>query len=148
MFDAFEVVERLHELLWYLADARSRPEAAPLHDEVDGLRDRVSAAARSPHDVDVTVLQSRCGALLDEVSGLVRAGGPSLRHADLAGRDLREEDLYAADLRGAVLIGADLRGVDLGPADLLGADLRDARVAGADLSQALFLTRLQVRAAR
>jgi hypothetical protein len=149
MFAAFEVVERLHELLWYLADALSRPAAASLHAEVEGLRDTIRRATTTPDATDVSLLQSRADPLLGEVSALVRAGtdGADLRGSDLAGRDLRADDLRGANLRGAMLIGADLRDTDLAEADLLGADLRATRVHGADLSTVLFLTQFQVNAA-
>ncbi|MCW2757691.1 MAG: pentapeptide repeat protein [Nocardioidaceae bacterium] len=147
---AFEVVERLHELLWYLTDAAERSLPRGLADEVAGLTERVLVARDAPAAADVPALQGRVGVLLEEVSAVVRRGlgGPDHRHADLAGRDLRDTDLFAADLRGAVLIGADLRDVDLGPADLLGADVRGTDLRGADLDQALFVTRLQIAAAR
>jgi uncharacterized protein YjbI with pentapeptide repeats len=51
-------------------------------------------------------------------------------------------------LSTAVLIGADLRGADLRDADLLGADLRGTDLSGADLTDALYLTRTQVGAAK
>ena len=149
MFAAFEVVERLHELLWYLDDVLARPGVGPLRDELTGLRVQVAQGAAHPDGVDVARLQARADPLLGEASGLVRgAGGAQLRGRDLAGRDLREDDLVAAGLRGALLLGADLRGQDLGDADLLGADLRGADVRGADLSTALFVTRMQVASAR
>ena len=150
MFAAFEVVERLHELLWYLADALSRPATAPLRDEVEGLRDTVERAAGGGADEgDVARLQARADVLLGEVSALVRRpAGPDLRGRDLAGEDLSERDLVAATLRGAVLIGADLRGVDLADTDVLGADVRGADARGADLRVALFLTQSQVNALR
>jgi uncharacterized protein YjbI with pentapeptide repeats len=68
--------------------------------------------------------------------------------ADLVGRDLRSICLCGADLRGDEVGAADLRRGDLAGVDLLGADLRDARLEGADLSNALFLTQLQIDAAR
>jgi len=150
MFGTFEVVERLHELLWYLADALDRPAAGPLRDELTGLREAVEAAADDPVDVDVVTFQLRADPLLGEVSALVRRGsdGPALRRTDLAGRDLRGDGLVAADLRGALLIGADLRGVDLTDADVLGADLRGCAVGGADLASTLFVTQFQVNATR
>jgi hypothetical protein len=152
MFADFEVVERLHELLWYLADALSRSLSRslprPLVAELEGLRDAVEAAAAAPGGVEVTTLQLRADPLLGEASAHVRRpAGASWRGRDLAGRDLRGDDLVASDLRGSVLIGADLRGADLSEADLLGADLRGADVRGADLAGALFLTRFQVAAA-
>ena len=149
MFATFEVVERLHELLWYLADVLERPASAPLRAELEGLRDAVDRAAAEPADVDVVRFQARADVLLGEASAVVRRpAGADLRGRDLAGRDLRALDLVAANLRGTQLIGADLRGVDLGDADVLGADLRGADVSGADLGSALFLTQFQVNAAR
>jgi hypothetical protein len=150
LFAAFEAVERLHELLWYLEDALDRPQARPLADELLGLRAAVLAAAEAPHAADVPALQGRADPLLGEVSGLVRrgSGGEDLRGRDLVGQDLRERELAGASLRGALLLGADLRGCDLDEADVLGADLRGADLRGADVSAALFLTVLQVRAAR
>jgi uncharacterized protein YjbI with pentapeptide repeats len=151
MFAVFEVVERLHELLWYLREAAARDlPTPPLAEEVDALRSHVEAAAEEPRGVDVQRLQLRADPILAEVSAHVRRGqdGAELRGADLVGRDLTERDLRAANLRGAVLIGADLRGRGLTDVDLLGADLRAADLRGADLREALFLTRLQVSAAR
>jgi uncharacterized protein YjbI with pentapeptide repeats len=150
MFAVFEVVERLHELLWYLRETIERDLPAPLAEEVDVLLASVEAAAAEPRDVDVQRLQLRADPLLGEVSTHVRRGqdGADLRGADLAGRDLTERDLRAANLRAAVLIGADLRGRELTDADLLGADMRAGDLRGADLRDALFLTRLQVSAAR
>ncbi len=148
MFATFEVVERLHELLWYAEDALSRRLPRALHDEVEGLRFAVERAAADPHEGEVVPLQLRADALLGEVSGVVRRGGRDLRRRDLVSHDLREEALADADLRGALLIGADLRGVDLAASDLLGSDLRAADARGADLSRVLFLTRMQVAAMR
>ena len=149
MFADFEVVERLHELAWYVLEAIERCPDPALVDEAEGLRDQVERAAAAPRDVDVLRLQLRADPLLGEVSEAVRRpAGDDLRGHDLAGQDLRDRDLTAASLRGAVLIGADLRGVDLADADLLGADLRGADLRGADLRGALFWTRLQLRAAR
>lgn len=68
--------------------------------------------------------------------------------ADLLGADLRRADLRGASLRGALLIGADLRGADLRSCECIGADLRDADLSGADLRGAVFLTQMQVNAAR
>jgi hypothetical protein len=153
LFADFEVVERLHELLWYLAEALvlvgTRRAAAGLRDEVEGLRDAVEQAASEVDEAAVTRLQARADVLLGEVSGLVRRpAGADLRGRDLVGQDLREHDLVAASLRGAVLIGADLRGVVLDGTDVLGADVRRADASGADLRGALFLTQSQVNALR
>jgi uncharacterized protein YjbI with pentapeptide repeats len=153
MFTLLPVVRQLHEMLWYLADAAEREAARPLRAAVERARADVRELVESPVDdlvrLDVGPHRARVGALLQQVSDLVRAEhvGPDRRGADLVGARMRGADLHGAGLRGARLIGADLRGADLRTADLLGTDLRAADLAGADLTGALFLTRSQLDAA-
>ncbi|SEO44629.1 pentapeptide repeat-containing protein [Trujillonella endophytica] len=151
-----DAMRGLSELLWYLAEALTRPAAAPLGAGLTALRDRVRGLRDAPPAelavLDVGRLRREAGALLRDVGERVRSElpGPRRDHAgaDLAGARLRRADLRAACLRGALLIGADLREADLRGADLLGADLRGADLRGADLRGVLFLTRPQVAAAR
>ncbi|MDA0564797.1 pentapeptide repeat-containing protein [Streptomonospora sp. S1-112] len=158
MFAAFPVVQRLHELLWYLTEALSLPEAESLHPQVRAELARIDGlAGGTPEElarVDLAAERAQVNPLLLRASELARADAPvrgkrrDRRGADLLGANLKGADLRGVDLRGALLIAADLRGADLRRADLIGADLRDAKVAGADFTGALFLTQPQVNAAK
>lgn len=162
MFSAFAVVRQLHEMLWYLIEAAERAITSELVEPVARLRGEIlEALDGNSSDIlatNVERIRSEVREALIAVSEEARGGyaagavgdmGDELHpSADLVGRDLRSTRLCGADLRGAYLIAADLRRSDLAGVDLLGADLRDARLEGADLSHALFLTRLQVDAAR
>ncbi|WP_169947078.1 pentapeptide repeat-containing protein [Microbispora sp. H11081] len=156
MFEVFPVMRHLHELLWYLDEALSLPAARPIHAELGGAFEETERlTAGTPDDllaVDVAAQREKVNALLLRTSELVRAsaGGrsPDRRGADLIGASLRKADLRGANLRGAYLIGADLRGADLRAADLIGADLRGADLRGADLTGSVFLTQVQVNAAK
>ncbi|WP_116248317.1 pentapeptide repeat-containing protein [Nocardiopsis sp. FIRDI 009] len=156
VFDVFGVMRQLHELLWYLTEALTRPEARSLHEELRRVRDDVDRLSRGTAedivDLDVAAMRGEVGDLLSRTSALVRGGVPGRtedhRGADLVGAGLRDADLAGATLRGAWLIAADLRRADLRRADLLGADLRDADLRGADLTGAVFLTQPQANAAR
>ncbi|MFI6504057.1 pentapeptide repeat-containing protein [Nonomuraea typhae] len=156
MFAVFPVVRQLHELLWYMTEALSRPAAEPVHEELRKLLERTEALTREGPQallaLDVAELRDEVNVLLLRTSELVRAGAGrkqrDRRNADLMGAKLKGADLRGANLRGAYLIGADLRGADLGRADLIGADLRGADVRGARLATSLFLTQFQVNAAR
>ena len=112
MFAAFGTLRAVHEMRWYLADARTRDLAADLAVEGGGAADRLAALSAAEADtltaLDVTDERRRTGELLDRVSATVRAGrsGRALRGADLLGRDLRGEALRGADLRGADLTDA------------------------------------------
>jgi uncharacterized protein YjbI with pentapeptide repeats len=149
MFTVFPIVRQLHELLWYLSEARTlRPSDALRAASTETTR----LAEGSPDELaalDVGAHRESVNVLLRQTSSAVRAGagGAELRGADLMGRDLSGRDLRGANLRGAYLIGADLCGADLRLADLIGADLRGADLAGADLSTAIFLTQSQLDAA-
>ena len=154
MYAAFAAVRQLHEMLWYLVDALTRPAARGLHADLQEQRERIERLTRGTPDalleVDVGGVREHVNALLLRTSALVRRGTPAqdLRGRDLIGARLGGANLRGADLRGAYLIGADLAGADLRLADLIGADLRGADVAGADLGDSIFLTQAQANAAR
>jgi hypothetical protein len=171
MFATFPVVRRLHELLRYLDEAitispdgvsardltrrfehvRALSDADPdtilavdVDAEYDAARPLLLAASRSARAVSRHHDHgSRAGSDERRIGRLRIAPG-----ADLLGADLRRADLRGASLRGALLIGADLRGADLRSCECIGADLRDADLTGADLRGAVFLTQMQVNAAR
>lgn len=156
MFEVFPVMRHLHELLWYLTQARSLPQAAPIHaDLAQALTEIEELTGRDPSallELHVDTHRQAVNALLLRASELVRAPLRSKkkerRGADLIGANLRGADLRGANLRGAYLIGADLRGADLRLADVIGADLRDADIRGANLTDSIFLIQSQLDAAK
>ena len=155
MFSVFTVMRQLHELLWYLAEARALPAAGLVHDQLDQALDEVGRLTGSEADaligLDMGTLRGDVSRLLRQASELARGPGrpeTELAGADLIGKDLGRADLRAACLRNARLIGASLQGADLRTADVLGADFRGADLSGADLSTSVFLIQSQVDAAR
>jgi uncharacterized protein YjbI with pentapeptide repeats len=156
MFDAFMITRQLHELLWYLAQARALDPARSLHARITAAYEQVERITLSALDtllaVDVPSHREDVNELLLKASKLTRATvkGKKRDHrgADLIGAKLKGAVLSGANLRGAYLIAADLRQADLRLADVIGADFRDTDLRGADLTDALFLTQSQVNAAR
>jgi uncharacterized protein YjbI with pentapeptide repeats len=156
MFAAFSVMRQLHELLWYISEARKLRPADPLPAELDKALSETERLTRSGPDelvaLDVDAHRQRVNAVLLGVSEQVReravAASPAreqaaasrtskeLRRADLRRADLRRADLRRADLRRADLRGTDLTSADLAGADLTGSSLRGALLIGADLRQA------------
>ena len=162
MLSAYETVRQLHELLWYVADALSRPPAAPVHAALADARRAIEAAiAGGPSSIEATdpaAHRATVAPLLRRASALTRtavppaAGRPGMdgrrpdraspahqrpnRDAtgrDLAGRDLAGGDLAGRDLSGRDLAGRYLAGRDLAGCDLSRADLSTASLIGADL---------------
>ncbi|MDR0268115.1 pentapeptide repeat-containing protein [Paenibacillus sp.] len=164
MFDVFPIMWQLHELLWYLTEARSKEAAHPIHDDLQSvIEETTSLTLQNPESllkVDMSTYRAGVNVLLLRASELIREEGrlqnkgalgckkiPD-RGADLIGAKLKGADLRYQSLRGAYLIAADLREADLRTADLIGADLRDADLRGANLMESLFLTQAQINAAK
>lgn len=164
MYNVFPIMHQLHEMLWYLREALASEAARAIHREIGLMLDETERLANLSDDallkLDVTAHRSRVNALLLQTSELVwtdvcrnhkgfsKKKRMNHRGADLMGAKLRGADLRGANLRGAYLIAADLRRADLRSADLIGADLRDADLRGADLRDSIFLTQVQINAAR
>ncbi len=160
-FAMFDVVRKLHELAWHLADILDCPAAVAFHAAARNLAAQTHRLAGLPADevarVDVDAQRTRIAPVLFAAADAVRAearrrwrlpGKRDRTRADLAGARLRGADLRGTQFLGALLLGADLRAADLRGATLLGADLRGADLRGADLRDTLFLTSPQVAAAR
>ncbi|MFK0040934.1 pentapeptide repeat-containing protein [Paenarthrobacter sp. NPDC090517] len=168
MFAVFKVVRQLHEMLWYLDEARQRTFDPDLAFTAERLSDCITTAAQGDASTvlatDVEAMHGEVRTLLMEVSEELRAsygaedkptfdagrqpGADAMPgSADLMGANLANQKLCGSDFRGAYLIGANLRKSDLTAVDLLGADLRGSQLHGADLSRALYLTQPQINAA-
>ncbi|WP_420368623.1 pentapeptide repeat-containing protein [Curtobacterium sp. L1-20] len=161
MFAAFPIVRRLHDLLRYLDEAVALVQGVDRADEqrwLDAFERVRLLSDGTPEELaalDVDAEYDRGRPLLVEASEAIRAdapvGAPDRRlvpGADLVGADLRGADLRGRTLRGSLAIAADLRGAVLDRCDMLGVDLRDADLRGADLRGAVYLTQMQVNAAR
>jgi uncharacterized protein YjbI with pentapeptide repeats len=156
MFEVFQIVRDLHELLWYLTEALTLQPARSLYSELRLALKEMERLTRNGPDMlvelDVAAHRQEVNALLLRASELVRAEvrqkKKELRGADLSGARLKGADLRGANLRGAYLIGADLRGADLSLADLIGVDFRDADLRGANLTESIFLIQSQLDAAK
>lgn len=162
MFKVFMVMQRLHELLWYLTEALKLMTAHQNYEKLTELlietEELTHLSPNSLIELDLESHRNKVNPLLIETSQLIGSRftrRTNLRSKkilgggqDLIGADLRKTDLRGESLRGAYLIAANLRDVDLSGTDLIGADLRDADLRGANLSNSIFLTQAQVNSAK
>jgi hypothetical protein len=153
MLAVFDVMRRLKELLWHLADAASAVVDGPLYDEVREMRVTLEELTWRDADelehLDVFALRDQAMETLRRASQARREqvadpSGLELATADLSGADLAGTNLRGADLRYTRLSNALLTDADLFAADLFGADMRDTDVRGARLAGSLFLTPMQL----
>lgn len=163
MFETFQIMRQLHELLWYLTETLTLRATSQIHGPIKSMLDKTEQLTYLSVDVlpkfDLARHRKEVDTLLQKTSEYVRAEvqrGPKIlsrprkrlgKRWDLIGADLRSVDLRGENLRGAYVMAADLRGADLNGTDLIGADLRDADLRGANLSTSLFLTQAQINSA-
>lgn len=164
IFDVFPVMIQLHEMLSYLAEAVTLKATRPIHKELHlALEETKKLSDLNPDallELNVPSHRAHVNMLLIQTSELVwqdlqrqykntkNEKRIDKQRANLFGKKLRNANLRGANLRGAYLIAADLQNADLRGADLIGADLRDANLSGADFTGSIFLTQVQVNAAK
>lgn len=161
MFDAFPVMQQLHEMLYYLNEARMREEVVSIHPQLSDMYEKTEKltllSGKQLLQIDIPLHRHEVNQWLTEASRLVRQSSPPAKKTcqkpkkkkqglDLLGANLQRADLRGESLRGAWLMAANLQGADLRCADVIGADFRDANISGADLTSTLFLTQAQVNA--
>jgi len=153
IFHVFLKVFQLHQLLWYLTEAYEIAPGARIRGEIAELilqnETMTSWTSDKIAAYDIDDYRARSARALKKTTGLL-AVSPEGRSRDrnFAGRSFNGGNLEGRDFSMSILIGADLEGCRLRGANFLGADLRDANIKNADLSGALFLTQMQINAAR
>ncbi|MDN4525998.1 pentapeptide repeat-containing protein [Fictibacillus fluitans] len=154
MFDVFPVMQQLHEMLYYLKEARNREETQSIKTELQDCYETIESLTNMKPEalllLDVQAHRSQVNGLLLRTSELVRKeqNRAKKKSTSFLGAKLRKADLKGSDFRGALLIAADLREADLRRCDWIGADIRDADLSGADVRGSIFLTQIQVNAAK
>ncbi|OIU66331.1 pentapeptide repeat-containing protein [Rossellomorea aquimaris] len=164
MFQLFPIMEQIHEMIAYTAEALSydipADLSAELQEKLEELQNLTELDAEDLLSLDLVVYRFTLNELLTAASDCIRkkvmGGLPRSKNiteydyarADWMGRKATGKDLRAVDFRGALLIAADLRNTDLRAVNFIGADLRDADFSGADLSTSMFLTQMQMNSAK
>ncbi|WP_096271235.1 pentapeptide repeat-containing protein [Paucisalibacillus globulus] len=163
MFRVFPVMEQIHEMIAYTAEALGYDIPDKLSDRLNeqliDLQNLTKLDADNLLALDLVMIRYPLNNLLAETSDYIRGNlitklpdkkSKNYNHerADWIGKKLKGKDLRGVTLRGAYLIAADLRNSDLRGVDFIGADLRDADLRGANLSTGMFLTQMQINAAK
>ena len=153
MFNVFNIVRQLHEIIWFLysildtIDEELTFEGLQLINEIKII---TNSSANEIEKANLKLLRQRAKKLMLKAFFIQREEnkikGEDYKNKDFAGKDLRKIKLIGADLESACLIGANLSGNHLGYANLLACDMRGTNIKGADLSSSMFITQHQVNA--
>lgn len=155
MYAVFLKVFRLHQMLWYLAQAAGISCARPLRDEIGALisenerftregAERLAELEIEPHHRQVSQILQKTGKLVRAAWGTPER----TKRKNYPGKNFKGARLDGRDFSMSLLIASSLQGCSLRGTNFLGADLRDADVREADFSESVFLTQGQLNAAR
>lgn len=160
MFESFQIMRQLHEMIQYVAEVIQRNETISIHDKLsDTLLNLIKTTNLSSDKLiklNLENLHNEVDILLTEASKLILGNSTLLpknvrklgRSVDLIGKDLSKIELRNTNLRSAVMIASNLQGIDFGSSNFLGTDIRDALIQDTDLSKCLFLTQAQINSAK
>lgn len=164
MFQVFPIMEQIHEMIAYAAEALSYELPQDLSEKLNVQLKELQSLTKRDADhllsLDIVMYRFPLNGLLSETSKYIRerltstlsnpkkAKDCNHERADWIGKNLSGQDLKAVNLRGAYLIAADMSKADLRGVDFIGADLRDADLREADLSTSMFLTQMQMNSAK
>ena len=164
MFQVFPIMEQIHEMIAYAAEALSYELPPALSEKLNMQLNELQSLTKRDADqllsLDIVMYRFPLNELLSETSNYIRgkliqkissikkAKDYNHERADWIGKKLSGQNLQAVNLRGAYLIAADMRNADLRAVDFIGADLRDADLRGANLSTSMFLTQMQINSAK
>lgn len=163
MFQVFPIMEQIHEMIAYAAEAMSYdiPNALfeKLSEQLKELQKLPELNADELLELDLIMHRSSLNELLTAASDYIREKTIAQlfnkqkdkkfnqTRVDWIGKKLKGEDLRGTDFRGAYLIAADMRNADLRAVSFIGADLRDADLSGANLSTSMYVTQMQMNSA-
>jgi uncharacterized protein YjbI with pentapeptide repeats len=155
IFDVFLIVFQLHQILYFLVEAKTILPAKELWNDIIFLIDEGRTICSStPQDIlsyEIDGYKNRVNDCLKIVSRLIKQNYPDNKKEkknDFIGRSFKGKDFNGTDFTMTLLIAANFEACSFHGANFLGADTRDTNFCNADLQEAVFLTQGQINAAR
>lgn len=155
IFDIFLIVFQLHQILYYLAEAKTLIPARELWKDINSLIEENRAICNaSPQDIlttDIDGYRNRANECLKKVSSLIKSNSNHDKKEaknNFLGKSFKGKSFNGADFTMTLLIAANFESCSFNGANFLGADTRDTDFSYADLSDAVFVTQGQVNSAR
>lgn len=151
IFDCFNKIKYLHEMIWYLLEAYELSEEHYLKKNIENEINYIIALCNYDKfdllTIDIELIRNDVNILLRQISDIVfkKHGSKNiLSGRECIGKNFNNTELRGADCRGSLLIAADLSNKDLSYTNFQAADMRDANISNSDLSKSLFLTQSQI----
>ena len=156
IFNSYLTIMQIHQTLWYLTSASALRLKSQEKEQLRQMCEKGRKLTDQPLEIlqtlDIEPFRKSSNNLLKQIC--TRIGNELNPHGkpdsvkNYMGKNLKRKNLIGKDFTSALLIAADLEGAGLFGANFLGADMRDANIKNTDLSQCLFLSQIQINAAK
>nr|WP_315020100.1 pentapeptide repeat-containing protein [uncultured Aminipila sp.] len=152
MFQVFLIVYQLHQMLWYLIQARRIIADNSMKNDINNLiEENGKMTQMRPEGIiklDWEQYRDRVNRVLKETCKAVHSEITDNNHSiDCMGQSFKKQNLDGKDFSMKLLIAANFEGCSLNRTNFLGADMRDTNFRDTDLSKSLFLTQMQINTA-
>ena len=152
MFQVFLIVYQLHQMLWYLIQAKTILIDNTIKIDVNNLIEQNDKMTlMGPEEIiklDLEQYKDRVNHILKETCKAVHSEIADNNHSmDCMGKSFKKQNLDGKDFSMKLLIAANFEGCSLNRTNFLGADMRDVNLKNTDLRKSLFLTQMQMNTA-
>ncbi|NLK95183.1 MAG: hypothetical protein GX275_08325 [Clostridiales bacterium] len=153
IFDVFIIIFQLHQMLWYLGEARTIIFAKNLWKDIDKLINENIKICNSQEDdilkYNIEEYRDKVNNILKKVSNAVKSNfnGNKDNNRAYLGKKFKNKNFNGVDLSMSLLIAADFENCSFHGTNFLGADTRDTNFSNCDLREAIFLTQGQINSA-
>ncbi len=156
IFDSFSNIMQVHQVLWYLTVASTLGLEKSKKEQISLLlnqgKELTSQSLEILQNMDIKSFREKSSLVLRKIclniANKFSAHGKSDSNPNYMGKNFKQKNLIGKDFSMSLLIAANLEGANLLGANFLGADMRDTNIKNTDLSHSLFLTQIQINAAR
>lgn len=153
IFNSYLVVLRVHQTLWYLSQCLilrlpqiEKEHAQALINEGTELIEKLLEILAV---LDTQSFYEKSNEYLKHICEIYQIPNANkIQAKNYMGKNMKQKNLAENDFSMSLLIAANLEQANLYGANFLGTDMRDTNIKNADLSQCLFLTQIQINAAK
>lgn len=155
IFDVFLVAFQVHQILYFLAEAKTIIPARELWNYINTLiKKGIDICNTSPQDIltfDIDEYKKQVNECLRKINSLIKLNynyKNKVHQKNYIGKRFKEKNFNGMDFSMSLLIATNFEGCSFNGANFLGADTRDTNFSSSDLSDSVFLTQGQVNSAQ
>lgn len=148
-------VMRVHQTLWYLSQCIILQLPQSEKQQAKSLINEGRAFLEKPcitlADLNTQLFCEQANQYLKHICALYQKNSSKTsdkQTQNYMGKNMKRKNLEGKDLSMTLLIAANFEQANLSGANFLGADMRDTNLCNTDVSQSLFLTQIQINAAK